>query len=209
VNTSKAHREGPGSDRLRRSAWPRTATTPSWNLRQSPLRACLPGGRGRPMRSSSGSRFPQGPSSKVSSQRSTVSHVAPVPPRSRHRIGSVASSTLPPGRPSASRTTTSRTEHFLLALADDAETGAAGPDRCVGWGVTRDRVYSGLQAVRGGQRVPEPDAGDDPTSRSRRYGRDLTALARQGKLDPVIGRDEEVRRTMQVLSRRNQEQPGP
>src|SRR6188508_396340 len=97
------------------------------------------------------------------------------------------------------------TEHFLLALADDAETGAAG-QTLRRLGVTRDRVYSGLQSVRGGQRVTSPTP--ETTYQSlEKYGRDLTALARQGKLDPVIGRDEEVRRTMQVLSRRTKNNP--
>jgi ATP-dependent Clp protease ATP-binding subunit ClpB len=97
------------------------------------------------------------------------------------------------------------TEHFLLALADDAETGAAGQTlRRVG--VTRDRLYEGLQAIRGGQRVTS--ATPETTYQSlEKYGRDLTALARGGKLDPVIGRDEEVRRVIQVLSRRTKNNP--
>src|SRR6186997_1139508 len=97
------------------------------------------------------------------------------------------------------------TEHFLLALADDAETGAAG-QTLRRLGVTRDRLYEGLQSVRGGQRVTS--ATPETTYQSlEKYGRDLTALAREGKLDPVIGRDEEVRRTMQVLSRRTKNNP--
>src|SRR5947208_2516219 len=97
------------------------------------------------------------------------------------------------------------TEHFLLALADDQETGAAG-QILRRLGVTRDRVYQGLQEIRGGQRVtsPTPEA---TYQALERYGRDLTALARQGKLDPVIGRDEEVRRVIQVLSRRTKNNP--
>src|SRR6187200_1394052 len=97
------------------------------------------------------------------------------------------------------------TEHFLLALADDAETGAAG-QTLRRLGVTRDRLYEGLQAIRGGQRVTS--ATPETTYQSlEKYGRDLTALARQGKLDPVIGRDEEVRRVIQVLSRRTKNNP--
>ncbi|HEV7605365.1 MAG TPA: ATP-dependent chaperone ClpB [Candidatus Limnocylindrales bacterium] len=97
------------------------------------------------------------------------------------------------------------TEHFLLALADDAETGAAG-QTLRRLGVTRDRIYEGLQAVRGGQRVTSPTP--ETTYQSlEKYGRDLTALARQGKLDPVIGRDDEVRRVIQVLSRRTKNNP--
>jgi ATP-dependent Clp protease ATP-binding subunit ClpB len=97
------------------------------------------------------------------------------------------------------------TEHFLLALADDAETGAAG-QTLRRLGVTRDRLYEGLQAIRGGQRVTS--ATPETTYQSlEKYGRDLTALAREGKLDPVIGRDEEVRRVIQVLSRRTKNNP--
>jgi ATP-dependent Clp protease ATP-binding subunit ClpB len=97
------------------------------------------------------------------------------------------------------------TEHFLLALADEAETGAAG-QTLRRLGVTRDRVYEALQTIRGGQRVTS--ATPETTYQSlEKYGRDLTALARAGKLDPVIGRDEEVRRVIQVLSRRTKNNP--
>jgi ATP-dependent Clp protease ATP-binding subunit ClpB len=97
------------------------------------------------------------------------------------------------------------TEHFLLALADDAETGAAG-QTLRRLGVTRDRLYQGLQAIRGGQRVTS--ATPETTYQAlEKYGRDLTALARTGKLDPVIGRDDEVRRVIQVLSRRTKNNP--
>src|SRR5262249_20972108 len=92
------------------------------------------------------------------------------------------------------------TEHFLLALADDASKGKAS-QILRSAGVTRDRVYQALQQVRGGQRVTSQNP--ESTYQSlERYGRDLTELARTGKLDPVIGRDEEIRRTIQVLSRR-------
>jgi len=97
------------------------------------------------------------------------------------------------------------TEHLLLALADSGEKSQAG--RLLrNAGVTRERVYEALQEVRGGQRVTSqhPEA----TYQSLlKYGRDLTAAARQGKLDPVIGRDEEVRRVIQVLSRRTKNNP--
>jgi ATP-dependent Clp protease ATP-binding subunit ClpB len=97
------------------------------------------------------------------------------------------------------------TEHFLLALADDAESGGAG-QTLRRLGVTRDRLYEALQAIRGGQRVTS--ATPETTYQSlEKYGRDLTALARAGKLDPVIGRDEEVRRVIQVLSRRTKNNP--
>jgi ATP-dependent Clp protease ATP-binding subunit ClpB len=97
------------------------------------------------------------------------------------------------------------TEHFLLALVDESESGAAG--RVLRrLGVTRDAVYKALQEVRGGQRVTSPNP--EATYESlEKYGRDLTELARQGKLDPVIGRDEEVRRVIQVLSRRTKNNP--
>src|SRR5215212_5883289 len=97
------------------------------------------------------------------------------------------------------------TEHLLLALADDAFKGRAG-QILRGAGVTRDRVYQALQQVRGGQRVTSQNP--ESTYQSlERYGRDLTELARTGKLDPVIGRDEEVRRVIQVLSRRTKNNP--
>ena len=90
------------------------------------------------------------------------------------------------------------TEHFLLAMTDEAVLKELG--------VTRDQVLKALQEVRGNQRVTSqhPEA----TYQSlERYGRDLTLLARAGKLDPVIGRDEEIRRTIQVLSRRTKNNP--
>jgi len=94
-------------------------------------------------------------------------------------------------------------EHLLLAATDD--TAAAG--RILkDLGVTRDRLMSALQEVRGNQRVTtqNPEATYEALER---YGRDLTQLARQGKLDPVIGRDEEIRRVTQVLSRRTKNNP--
>ena len=97
------------------------------------------------------------------------------------------------------------TEHFLLALADDAARGEAG-QLLRAAGVTRDRVYQALQEVRGGQRVTSQNP--ETTYQSlEQYGRDLTEPAREGKLDPVIGRDEEIRRVIQVLSRRTKNNP--
>ncbi|GAC1323193.1 MAG: ATP-dependent chaperone ClpB [Chloroflexota bacterium] len=97
------------------------------------------------------------------------------------------------------------TEHFLLALTDDAETSGAGKLLRQS-GVTRDRVLTALQDVRGGQRVTSQTP--EVTYQSlEKYGRDLTVAARNGKLDPVIGRDEEIRRTIQVLSRRTKNNP--
>jgi ATP-dependent Clp protease ATP-binding subunit ClpB len=94
-------------------------------------------------------------------------------------------------------------EHLLLALVED--TGAAGR-LLKEFGATRDKVMAALREVRGSQRVTtqNPEA---TYQALERYGRDLTALARQGKLDPVIGRDEEIRRVIQVLSRRTKNNP--
>src|SRR5581483_8778816 len=89
-------------------------------------------------------------------------------------------------------------EHLLLAMTDDG--GPAG--RILkDFGVTRQRLMSALQQVRGRQRVTTQNP-EETYQSLEKYGRDLTATARQGKLDPVIGRDEEIRRVVQVLSRR-------
>src|SRR5262245_4078852 len=91
-------------------------------------------------------------------------------------------------------------EHVLLAMVDEN-----GPVvRAVG--LRRDRLMEALQKVRGNQpcTAPEPEA---PSERLSTYGRDLTDAARKGKLDPVIGRDEEIRRVVQVLSRRTKNNP--
>ncbi len=94
-------------------------------------------------------------------------------------------------------------EHVLLAAMDD--TGAAGRALKT-FGLTRDRLLRTLQEVRGSQRVTNQNP--EATYQSlEKYGRDLTALAAQGKLDPVIGRDEEIRRVIQVLSRRTKNNP--
>jgi ATP-dependent Clp protease ATP-binding subunit ClpB len=94
-------------------------------------------------------------------------------------------------------------EHLLLAITDD--TGTAGR-LLKEAGVTRDQLMSALQEVRGHQRVTSPNP-ESTYQALERYGRDLTQLARQGKLDPVIGRDEEIRRVIQVLSRRTKNNP--
>jgi ATP-dependent Clp protease ATP-binding subunit ClpB len=95
-------------------------------------------------------------------------------------------------------------EHLLLALVSK-EFGAASRALAEA-GVTRDRLLQALTEVRGSQRVTDPEAEGRYQSLAK-YTRDLTAVARQGKLDPVIGRDEEVRRSMQVLSRRTKNNP--
>jgi ATP-dependent Clp protease ATP-binding subunit ClpB len=94
-------------------------------------------------------------------------------------------------------------EHALLALMDD--NGAAGR-LMKEFGLTRDRLMRSLQDVRGSQRVTtaNPEATYDAL---QKYGRDLTQFAQQGKLDPVIGRDDEIRRVIQVLSRRTKNNP--
>jgi len=93
------------------------------------------------------------------------------------------------------------TEHILLALADSGES-----KRLIQFGLTKDAILSALKQVRGSQRVTSQNP--EGTFQSlEKYGRDLTAMARQGKLDPVIGRDEEIRRTIQILSRRTKNNP--
>jgi ATP-dependent Clp protease ATP-binding subunit ClpB len=95
-------------------------------------------------------------------------------------------------------------EHLLLGILDGLDTGAA--KLLTRFGVTKDRVYEALTQIRGGQRVTDPNP-EDKYQALEKYGRDLTELAQQGKLDPVIGRDEEIRRVMQVLSRRTKNNP--
>ena len=95
-------------------------------------------------------------------------------------------------------------EHLLLALAGDG-VGPAG-EALARQGVTRDAVLKALVAVRGSQRVTDQNP-EGKYQVLERYARDLTDLARRGKLDPVIGRDEEVRRVIQVLSRRTKNNP--
>jgi len=95
------------------------------------------------------------------------------------------------------------TEHLLLALV--GSKGAAG-DALKKHGVARDGLLGVLREIRGSQRVTDPNA-EDRYQALEKYGRDLTVLARRGKLDPVIGRDEEVRRVVQVLSRRTKNNP--
>jgi ATP-dependent Clp protease ATP-binding subunit ClpB len=94
-------------------------------------------------------------------------------------------------------------EHLLLAMIDD--TGPAGR-LLKDLGVSRERLMSALQEVRGSQRVTTQNP-ETTYEALEKYGRDLTQLARQGKLDPVIGRDEEIRRVIQVLSRRTKNNP--
>src|ERR671910_584774 len=95
-------------------------------------------------------------------------------------------------------------EHLLLGILDGLDSGTA--KLLTRFGVTKDRVYEALTQIRGGQRVTDPNP-EDKYQALEKYGRDLTELAQQGKLDPVIGRDEEIRRVIQVLSRRTKNNP--
>jgi ATP-dependent Clp protease ATP-binding subunit ClpB len=97
------------------------------------------------------------------------------------------------------------TEHLLIAIAGEGGRAAA-PRLLQQQGLTRDAILQALTTVRGSQRVTSqhPEATYESLDR---YGRDLTELARKGKLDPVIGRDDEIRRVIQVLSRRTKNNP--
>jgi ATP-dependent Clp protease ATP-binding subunit ClpB len=97
------------------------------------------------------------------------------------------------------------TEHLLLAIASEAGR-SPGAQLLQRFGANRDRILQALTAVRGNQRVTSQNPETTYESLTK-YGRDLTELARKGKLDPVIGRDEEVRRVIQVLSRRTKNNP--
>ncbi|MCL5036150.1 MAG: ATP-dependent chaperone ClpB [Chloroflexi bacterium] len=95
-------------------------------------------------------------------------------------------------------------EHLLLAIASDGKTEAG---RIIQrQGITPDAIYKTLQEVRGGQRVTDQNP-EDKYEALAQYGRDLTDMARQSKLDPVIGRDDEIRRVIQVLLRRTKNNP--
>ncbi|MCI0349313.1 MAG: ATP-dependent chaperone ClpB [Acidobacteriales bacterium] len=95
------------------------------------------------------------------------------------------------------------TEHLLLALTESKDEAS----RILGaHGATHDAVLKALTAVRGTQRVTDQNP-EDKYQALQRYARDLTEAARRGKLDPVIGRDDEIRRVMQVLSRRTKNNP--
>ena len=96
------------------------------------------------------------------------------------------------------------TEHLLLAL-----TGPHGGEAArflAAYGITEDAILRALTAIRGSQRVTSQNP-EATYQALEKYGRDLTELARQGKLDPVIGRDDEIRRVMQILSRRTKNNP--
>jgi ATP-dependent Clp protease ATP-binding subunit ClpB len=97
------------------------------------------------------------------------------------------------------------TEHLLLGVVSEPGKSPAN-DLLKAAGVTRDSVLAALTSIRGSQRVTDQNP-EGKYQALERYARDLTELARRGKLDPVIGRDEEVRRVIQVLSRRTKNNP--
>src|SRR6266478_4768743 len=96
------------------------------------------------------------------------------------------------------------TEHLLLALAE--EKGTTAKQLLSAAGVSRDDLLAALEGVRGAHRVTDQEP-ESKYQALQRFTRDLTEIARKGKLDPVIGRDEEIRRVMQVLSRRTKNNP--
>ncbi len=93
------------------------------------------------------------------------------------------------------------TEHILLALTDSLENKRLGQ-----YGLTKDAILKALASIRGAQRVTSQNP-EGTYQALEKFGRDLTAAARQGKMDPVIGRDEEIRRVVQILSRRTKNNP--
>src|SRR5260370_36594988 len=95
-------------------------------------------------------------------------------------------------------------EHLLLALFDVSDGAVSRALRAAG--LMRDNVLPALTSIRGAQRVTDPNL-EGTYQALEKYGRNLTQLAAQGKLDPVIGRDEEIRRVIQVLSRRTKNNP--
>ena len=95
-------------------------------------------------------------------------------------------------------------EHLLLGIM--GQSGANAAKLLARHGVTRDKVYAALTQIRGSQRVTDPNP-EGKYQSLEKYGRDLTEFARGGKLDPVIGRDDEIRRVIQVLSRRTKNNP--
>jgi ATP-dependent Clp protease ATP-binding subunit ClpB len=97
------------------------------------------------------------------------------------------------------------TEHLFVAIADENGRSPAA-QLLKQQGITRDKIFEVLTSVRGSQRVTNENP-EGTYQALERYGRDLTELARKGKLDPVIGRDEEIRRVIQVLSRRTKNNP--
>jgi ATP-dependent Clp protease ATP-binding subunit ClpB len=98
------------------------------------------------------------------------------------------------------------TEHLLLAMARDKDKGNEARQLLAAAGATYDAILKALTSIRGSQRVTDQNP-EGKYQALERYAKDLTELARRGKLDPVIGRDEEIRRVVQVLSRRTKNNP--
>ena len=96
------------------------------------------------------------------------------------------------------------TEHLLLAISEQKDSSAGRILREAG--ANKDSIFKALVEVRGSKRVTDQNP-EDKYQALKRFGRDITELARKGKLDPVIGRDDEIRRVMQVLSRRTKNNP--
>ncbi|MFA5055407.1 MAG: AAA family ATPase [Dehalococcoidia bacterium] len=96
------------------------------------------------------------------------------------------------------------TEHILIALCSVRDGDA--PKILEEFGINQEKIYSALQEIRGGHRVTDPHA-ESKYGALEKYCRDLTMLAREGKLDPVIGREDEIKRVMQVLTRRTKNNP--
>jgi ATP-dependent Clp protease ATP-binding subunit ClpB len=96
------------------------------------------------------------------------------------------------------------TEHILIAIADDISGTCSKILKK--YGIDKTAILKALSSIRGGQRVTDQNP-EDKYQTLEKYGKDLTHLAKQGKLDPVIGRDEEIRRCVQVLSRRTKNNP--
>ncbi|OPL13788.1 MAG: ATP-dependent chaperone ClpB [delta proteobacterium ML8_D] len=95
-------------------------------------------------------------------------------------------------------------EHLLLAILEASHTKAG--QTLVAHGVNKDNLLQALVSIRGNQRITDPNP-EGKYQALEKYGRDLTSLAKSGKLDPVIGRDDEIRRVLQVLSRRTKNNP--
>ncbi|WP_371365193.1 Chaperone protein ClpB [Sporomusa rhizae] len=95
-------------------------------------------------------------------------------------------------------------EHLLMAIAEDGDSDLVAA--CRDFGLTKSRIQEAISEFRRGQTITS-DNPDENLQALNKYGRDLTELARQGKLDPVIGRDEEIRRVVEILSRRTKNNP--
>src|SRR3989304_6721509 len=97
------------------------------------------------------------------------------------------------------------TEHIFIGIA--TERGGESANILKEFGIDQEKIYRALQKIRGGQRVTDPRA-ETKYRALEKYSRDLTQFAREGKLDPVIGRDEEIKRVIQTLTRRTKNNPG-